>query len=392
MTIDRDQALTSSCSSTSSGSATYRGGDVLGQTIPLDGRPFTIVGVVERGFFGLNVGRRFDLAIPLEGFKTISPGMADPLQRQPHGVRPDRSRTLAWRRHVGVAIGAGGIARRSMHFPDTYRRLQKPLTLVPMAMGLTTTTQERYARPLWILMALVGLVLLIACANVANLLLARGAARRAELATRLALGASRAQVLRPQAVESLVIALAGAAVGVIVGVTDRARDRLGGRRRSGQRARDVDRRVDQRTHAGVYQRRGHRHRARVRPRSRHCGIPASIPSTPCASDRAGIASSGARFGIAHLLVATQVALAFVLVLGGALLVRSFINVATQDLGFERGPLIVAVPDYTRSTVRRADRVPVADRIREELVVGPRRSGRRAFPNRRRSDSACARGR
>jgi hypothetical protein len=84
----------------------------------------------------------------------------------------------------------------------------------------------------------------------------------------------------------------------------------------------------------------------------------------------GIASSGARFGIAHLLVATQVALAFVLVLGGALLVRSFINVATQDLGFERGPLIVAVPDYTRSTVRRADRVPVADRIREELASVP----------------------
>ena len=346
----------------------YRGGDVLGQTIPLDGRPFTIIGVVERGFFGLNAGRRFDLAIPLEGFKTLSPGMADPLSA---------SLTVFGRIAPGRSLGAAtselqaaqAELRATMNLPDTYRRLQKPLTLVPMAMGLTTTTQERYARPLWILMALVGLVLLIACANVANLLLARGAARRAELATRLALGASRAQVLRPQAVESLVIALAGAAVGVIVGVTTaRAIVSAVAVDQANALATWIDVSINGRmlaftSAAGI-------------ATALVCGLGPALWNTrvnpiDAMRERArGIASSGARFGIAHLLVAMQVALAFVLVLGGALLVRSFINFATQDLGFERGPLIVAVPDYTRSTVRRADRVPVADRIREELASVP----------------------
>ena len=128
---------------------------MLGQTIPLDGRPFTIIGVVERGFFGLNVGRRFDLAIPLEGFKTLSPGSADPLSNSLTIVRPARARTLGRRRHAELQAAQPEL-RASHAVADTYRRLHKPLTLVPMAMGLTTTTQERYARPLWILMALVG--------------------------------------------------------------------------------------------------------------------------------------------------------------------------------------------------------------------------------------------
>ena len=166
------------------------------------------------------------------------------------------------------------------------------------------------------------------------------------------------------------IALAGAAVGVIVGITTaRAIVSRSPSIRANALATWIDVSINW-THAGVYQRRGHRHRARVRPRPGDCGTPASIPSMPCASGRAASPPAARASGSPTLLVATQVALAFVLVLGGALLIRSFINIATQDLGFERGPLIVAVPDFTRSTVRRADRVPVADRIREELASVP----------------------
>ena len=84
----------------------------------------------------------------------------------------------------------------------------------------------------------------------------------------------------------------------------------------------------------------------------------------------GLAGGRNRFSAAHVLVALQVALAFVLVIGGSLLVRSFVTMTSQDLGFDRRNVVVAVPDYSRSTVARRERVPVTDRIRERLRAFP----------------------
>src|SRR6185436_17543968 len=92
-----------------------------------------------------------------------------------------------------------------------------PADVRSLRSGISTTTQEQYGRPLAMLMALVALVLLIACANVANVLIARGAARRGELAVRLSLGATRGQILRSLLIESLVIAMASAMAVVIAG-------------------------------------------------------------------------------------------------------------------------------------------------------------------------------
>jgi predicted permease len=84
----------------------------------------------------------------------------------------------------------------------------------------------------------------------------------------------------------------------------------------------------------------------------------------------GIAASRSRFGAAQLLVAAQVALSFVLVFAGALLVRSFVSMTQQNLGFDRGPLLVAVPDFSSGSVQRRDRVPVSDRIRDDIAALP----------------------
>jgi predicted permease len=189
--------------------------DILGATIRLDGKPFTIVGVTERGFFGLNVGRRFDVAVGLNGYRTLYPDSLDRISNSFSIVgRLKPGQTLA-AAEAEVRARQPGI-RAALQLTDNMPLLTKPVSLRSITSGLSTTTQEQYTRPLTVLMALVVLVLLIACANVANLLLARGSARRGELAVRLSLGASRGQVLRSLLIESLAIALVSAVAAVIL--------------------------------------------------------------------------------------------------------------------------------------------------------------------------------
>jgi len=191
--------------------------DVVGKAIPLDGKLFTIVGVSEQGFFGPSVGRRFDVAVSLAGYQYLYPGSNRPnanflsiIGRLRDGQSIDAAQAQLRARQPQI--------RAALGLPETFAQLTRPWEVMPMRTGMTTTTQERYQAPLRVLMALVAVVLVIACVNVANLLLAKGAARRGELAVRLSLGASRGQVLRSMLIESLVIGLAGAAGGLVTGI------------------------------------------------------------------------------------------------------------------------------------------------------------------------------
>ena len=342
--------------------------DILGATIRLDGKPFTIVGVTERGFFGLNVGRRFDVAIAFNGYRTLFPDALDGIRNSFAVVGRLRDGQTAASAEAALRTLQPGI-RAALQVPDNVPFLLKPVSVTSIASGLSTTTQEQYARPLMVLMALVALVLMIACTNVANLLIARGSARRGELAVRLSLGASRGQVLRSLLIESLVIALVSAGAALIVGAwTARAIVNAVAVNQSGGFANWIEVPLDYRVMAftiGV-----------------GCltaiifGIgPAwwatRVDPLDAMRQRArGLIGGSSRFGVAQALVAFQVALAFVLVLGGSLLVRSFVSMTSQDLGFDRRHVVVAVPDFSRSRVARRERVPVTDRIRERLRAFP----------------------
>ncbi|MBY0495525.1 MAG: ABC transporter permease [Cyanobacteria bacterium] len=342
--------------------------EILGATIRLDGKPFTIVGVTGRGFFGLNVGRRFDVAISLNGYNTLYPDSLGRLMNSFSVVgRLKDGQTPAAAEAALRALQPG--LRAALQIPDNVPRMVKPVSVTAIPAGLSTTTQQEYSKPLTVLMALVALVLVIACANVANLLIARGSARRGELAVRLSLGATRAQVLRSLLMESLVIALASAVAALVVGAwTARGIVNAVAVNQSGGFANWIDVPLNY----------------RVMGFTIGIGIATAIvfgagpalwttrvdPLEAIRQRARGSIGGSSRFGIAQTLVALQVALAFMLVVGGSLLVRSFVSMTSQVLGFNRRNVVVAVPDFSRSTVARRERVPVTDRIRERLRAFP----------------------
>lgn len=203
------------------------GGDptIAGRTIRLNGIAMTVVGVAESGFSGVEVARHTDVFVPMMMKPAMTPTWDD----------LDNSRSF-WLNAIGrlkpginretAAAGLQPVYRAileqeasempaavSRQFLEGFRA--RRLELHPGGIGVGRI-RDRAARPLSILMAMVGLVLLIACANVANLLMARAAARQKEIAIRLSLGARRGQVIRQLLIESLILSAAGAAGGLLL--------------------------------------------------------------------------------------------------------------------------------------------------------------------------------
>ena len=206
------------------------GGDpsVVGSTLMIEGHAFTVSGIAPPGFFGETLrADPPDLWLPLQHEPLVS-GAETSLLRQP---------MAAWLRVIGRlradATIEGMDARltvflrqwmqRDAGYPAsmmaTVERLlpQQTITVVPAGAGVGEM-KERYGRSLRILLAVCAMVLLIACANVANLLLARAVARRGQIAVRLALGASRSQIVIEALIESVLLAIGGAVVGLVVAI------------------------------------------------------------------------------------------------------------------------------------------------------------------------------
>lgn len=200
--------------------------DALGRSVLLNGAPFTIIGVTTPAFFGMSKGGFFpptDVILPLAAQPLVYTRAA-PAERSLFAAE-DR-----WWVRVMARVRPGALGRVEAEMNGTFRGSLAAsllpgvrdtegweLALFPAARGVDALTSGM-RQPLYVLGGVVTIVLLIACVNVGNLMLARGVARQKEMAIRLALGSTRWQLARAIAIESLVIAIAGGALGTLVGM------------------------------------------------------------------------------------------------------------------------------------------------------------------------------
>jgi len=197
--------------------------DVLGKTVRLDRHPFTIIGVTPPWFTGLDVDTHYDVAIPIGCEPILHTDRSNLDARSTWWLRilgrlkPDESIQQATAKMEALAPEVDRATLPNWDADGQREYLQRSFELVPAAAGFSETGND-YRKALFTLMAVVGLVLLIACANIANLLLARAAARQREISIRLAIGAARRRVMRQLLSESLLLSVLGAAGGLLFAV------------------------------------------------------------------------------------------------------------------------------------------------------------------------------
>jgi putative ABC transport system permease protein len=319
----------------------------IGRAIRIEGQPFTIVGVTPRGFFGVAVGMSPDITIPM----TMLPRL-----------RSDEQKALVeagqiWLNIMGRVRSGTSIAQADAEFQTVWAQALAA-TLMPdwtaswRARYLTFTSglepgasgyspvRRQFQDALWLLFGLVALVLVVACAAVANLLLAAAAGRRRELALRLALGAGRARLVQQLFLEGLVLGAAGGGLGLLFSTwaADLLVRLLSTSYDPVTMALGVDGRVLAFTVGAV------------------CFAALAFSLAPIAGavriDPGPVLKAGTRqaggdrrpASIARALVAAQVALSMVLLVGSALFVRNLNRLLTKDAGFDRNGLLVVDVD------------------------------------------------
>jgi len=310
---------------------------VVGRTVALNGMPFTVVGVSAPGFVGTQVGQSADVTVPLS--------MEPALMFEPDGGRLRGADQDLWLELMG---------RRRPEVDETHARAELQTRFQPLVDDMIRSAgpkarmmgprvldiesggrgisalRQRFSRPLLVLMGAVVLVLTIACANVANLLLARGAARRREMAVRVSLGAGRNRLVRQLLTESVLLAGLGGALGLVLAVwTSQSLATLLADGPGGVLAARPDARVFAFTSivsllTGVV--------FGLVPALR-----ASQVETHAALKGAGwgIAAGGKRLDLRGSLVSLQVAMSVVLIVAASLFVRTLLNLRHLDLGMDQ---------------------------------------------------------
>jgi putative ABC transport system permease protein len=352
------------------------GGDptVVGRPIHLEGHPFDIVGVTPEGFFGVEVGRMFDVAVPICAASEIGgePGLLEDgftwWLSAVGRLRPGWSagRASAHLRTLSPALFKATLPKQlEPEQADRYLKFQLDAAACG---GGFSALRTRYETPLWLLLGLSALVLFTACANIANLLLARAGARKREIAVRLATGASRGRLVRQLLSESLLLATLGAALGAVLAQVISAT--LVSFLSTGRDPLFVSLTPDWRllgfaaaTALATTMLFG------LLPALR--GTSAPLEAVMRSSGR-GLTSNRGRLGWQRALVVAQVALSLVMVTGALLFAASLRNLTGLDTGFSPDDMVVADVDFSRVGVP-ADRHPalhreLLDRVRSVAGV------------------------
>ncbi len=354
--------------------------DIITRTVSLDGHLFPILGVTPQEFFGVRVGNTFDVMIPL-GNEAIIRGSESGLDRRSMWwlsmfgrLAPGQTMAQAESRLRALQPQLReGTMPQDFRPQDLERYFTDPIGLIPASTGISNL-RDRYSRPLYVLLGIVGLVLMIACANMANLLLAQSVARRRELAVRLSLGAGRAQLVRQLLVESIMLSIAGAGAGLLIAAWgSRALVGIMSTRTS---IIALDLSMDWRVFGfaalvgivtGLL--------FGVVPALRGTAL---SPADALRDHSRGIVSGGGRLNVGHGLVAVQVALSFVLVFGSTLFVRTLISLTTQGIGFESDRVLLTTVDLRRlptgpDTTPRAvadKQLALFEQVRESVAAVP----------------------
>jgi predicted permease len=341
---------------------------ITGATISIGPTLYTIIGVAQPGFFGMTVGQSPDLWIPLTMQKEVCPdryGLADNLFRSLHVIGRLKPR-------VGVEQAQ---ANTDLVFRQILRSYKGPapsqedldgiqhasIELTPASTGRSPLRQE-FAEPLKILMALVALVLLITCANVANLLLARATSRQREIAVRMSLGAERGRLIRQLLAESGLLASAGAIIGVafawgasrlLLAMVSRGSDLVP---------------ISVAPDAAAL---GFTAALSVLTVFLFGAAPAwratSLELAQSLKAGRGIIAAGTHNRLARGLVVGQVALSLVLVAGAGLFQRSLANLLKVDVGFDKQDVLRLRADFAATGYQRDARLSSTMRRIEERV-------------------------
>jgi macrolide transport system ATP-binding/permease protein len=326
---------------------------VIGKHIQINGISFTITGVAAPEFYGVSPGGKPSVFLPMANINITRP--------QPDGQAMFREGTYYWIELMGRL--KNGVTLQQAHAQlagpfhsfvestatkDRERADLPSLWLQEGGSGVDSLRRQ-YSKPLWILMAMVGLILAVACFNIANLLLARAASRRREIALRLSLGAGRFRIIRQLLTESLVLALLSGIAGIGVAAVcirllllllTNGNDNFG-----------VNVRLDWRVLlftlliafvSGIF--------FGLAPalQATRVDITPALKETRASESHGRARRFGLRFGLSHVLVVAQIGISLLLVVAAGLFVRTITNLHSVNLGFNAENILIFTLDANQA--------------------------------------------
>ena len=337
--------------------------DVLGKTISIDNRALEIVGVTQAGFTGVEVGSSVDVLAPLcaqtgliDANYANGWGWLEVIGRPRPGISPGQ--VTARLRILAPEILRASLPR-NWRSEDRQAYLQHTIETEPAGNGLSRI-RSQYREALLILMVVVAVVLLIACLNVANLLLARGRTREREIAIRMALGSGRSRLLRQFLTESLLLSGTGAALGILLA-------QWAARLLAGFLNADLDLTLDARVLAftagtavltGVL--------FGLAPAWRGTRVQ---PQAAMRSNSRGVVE-GSRFSFGKLFVILQVSLSVLLVVGAGLMLSTLWKLASVDAGFKPEQVLLATVTLREGSYSPERRAVILREMLERLRAIP----------------------